>query len=193
MVILEQASDEALFNNMTQGDVFAHDILLYRYERIGRQIAGSLVRINKLYDLTDQDFIEIIDSAVEKSFRYFEIGKSRFYTFCRANLNKMLNEAVIESLNRKEQVKNRIDLDSTISSESLNTFHEIVEDKRVVDYSTSLELNDYLLYLSSPNSSQISNIIKVRMLYEMGYTMREICKKTGLCDFTVRKILKDKN
>lgn len=193
MQLLSHVSDETLFNNMALGDVFAHDVLFDRYVRIGRQIAGMLIRVNGLVGMTDQDFITVIEDSVEKAFRYYNTSGIRFYVYCKEILNQNLSNAVMEILNNKEHTRGAIELDSPVNEKSSLTYHEIVADKHKLSSSNEYDLSRFLNVLSSPENPEIKNAAKVLLLSEMGYTINEIICKTRLSQYFVRKILSKYN
>lgn len=193
MNLLPDVSDEELFSMSAQGNVFAHDVLFHRYERIGRQIAGSFVRVNKLYGMTDQDFIEQIEDGVAKVFRYYNYSFGSFYVYCRAILNQSLATAVGQAVDERCKTQNAIQLDASISESGFGTYHELVADKDNVDSSSQIDLNKMFETLSSPSKSKNKTIIKVIMLSIMGYSRHEISCKTQLSYYLVRKILENPN
>ena len=66
-------SDETLFLKMSQGDKTAQGVLLARFERFGFQYANQQIKLNNLKNCRDIDFIDVIDDAIYKAFRYYHM------------------------------------------------------------------------------------------------------------------------
>lgn len=192
MQLLQSVPDEVLFNNMTQGDVLSHDILYMRCERLGRQIAGVLIRTNQLYGLTDQDFIGCIDEGIRKVFHYYSSSKIRFFIYCREILNQCLAKEIQEVLAEKEATQNMIPLDENLHGSATLTYHDVIPDKYNLSSSKEYDVDKFLNVLSSPTSEKNKNRVRIITMSAMGYTIAEIASKTRTSKYFVRCVLERK-
>ena len=187
--LFSRVSDEELFFLMTLGDKFAQDILIRRYEYLGRQMAGVFIRQKGLKNVTDQDFVDEIHDAIFKAFRYYSFSGKPFTFFCRDLLNQNLVRVIEELVLDYQRMCERIDLDGQVrlGAETLN--HEIICNQNNLSLARLYDVDEFLMKLSSSNSLELQIVAKIYLLHEMGYTIREIVRYTKISNYQVRRVI----
>ena len=121
-------SDEALFLKMTQGDLNAQAILLHRFEHAGFQCLNVLSRKYCYFAFEDNDFIDVIDGAIYKSFRYYRLNERKFGPFCFDILNQSISQKLGEMVAENLKLGEVLYLDAPIVGDDNAYFHEIISD-----------------------------------------------------------------
>jgi len=187
--LFSRVSDEALFLQMTLGDKFSQDILLRRYEHLGRQIAMVFARQNCLKNVTDQDFIEVIYDTIFRTFRYYNLHGQKYFVFCRESLNQELYREASEKADNQIKQKSIVNLDDKFGDNDELLFSDVIEDKPVLDFSEQCDIDLFLENLSSTNSLKKRKIARIYLMHVYGYTLTEIAKKTNSSIYEVRNVV----
>ena len=185
-----RVSDEALFLLMTQGDKFAQDLLIRRYEHLGNQLAIHYIRVTGLKGVLFQDCLETIHDTINKVFRYFRLNTNRFYQFAKDALNQAIIRLILQIRDDLERRKEIIDLDDYCFSNG-TTYHELIKDDTALSASDLCDVNAFLENLSSTNSLKKRRIARIYLLHEAGYTLQEIADRVGGTIYEVRKIVNE--
>ena len=188
---LRNVSDETLFLRMSQGDKTAQGVLLGRYERFGFQYANQLIRINNLRNCRDIDFIDVIDDAIYKAFRYYKLGQVKFSTFCNDILTQEVarkaNQFAFEATKEKESIR----LDSPILQDCDSEFHEIIGDTTQLSSSEEFDINNFLDMYENTTDLSKKKMLKIYLMFELDITIPEISRKLGITMYEVRSCLRE--
>ena len=184
-------SDETLFLKMSQGDKTAQGVLLARFERFGFQYANQQIKLNNLKNCRDIDFIDVIDDAIYKAFRYYQVGKNRFSTFCCdiliQEIARVANLFAFEATKEKESIR----LDSSIVEGSDHEFHDIVSDTTQLSSSEQFDIDNFLDRYENTADPKEKKILKIYLMSKLDIPMPEISKKLGITLYEVRNCLKE--
>ena len=185
-----QVSDESLFIQMTRGNKMAATILFNRYEHLGKQIAGTFIRVECLRGYDTDDFLGIIHDSINKAFRYYQLNQTRFMTFCRNIITQNIAEKIGMIKNELIKQKEVLSLDEN-DTEQDRGLHEIIADPHQLSMSDYCDINLFLENLSEKSDPNIRIHSKVYILFNLGVSIKEIAKRLNLTLYTVRKYIQE--
>ena len=182
-------SDEDLFKRMSEGNLSAQEILIRRYEHLGRQLAGTAIRTHvELRGCTDSDYLEVIYDTINRAFRYYQSHRERFFPYCYELLSQAISRRTSElELEAKERCEN-IHLDASTNYENGVRYDEVIGDLELCS-SKQYEVNEILEYIANTNNRETKIVIRTLLLSAAGYTIREISKILRITSYKVRTIL----
>lgn len=189
-VFFSHVSDETLFLLMAQGDKYAQELLVRRYEHLGNQLAIHYIRLIGVRGVYFQDCLEVIHDAINKVFRYYSINTNRFYQFARDALNQAVLRFILQIRDDQERRKEMVDLDE-VCDVTGTTYHELIKDDSGLSFADSCDVDMFLENLSSTNSLKKRRIARIYLLHQAGYTLQEIADRVGGTIYEARKIIND--
>ena len=186
---LRNVSDETLFLKMSQGDKTAQGVLLSRYERVGFQYVNQLIRINNLKNYRDIDFIDLIDDTIYKAFRYYNVGKIKFFLFCSDLLSQALTYKVNQIIIKAAREKEAIRLDAPIAKDDDTDFHEIISDTTQLSSSEQYDIDSFLDRIENIKDPKKKRALKIYLMSKLDMTIKEITEKLGISTYDARSAI----
>ena len=186
-------SDEDLFKQMSEGNSSAQDILIRRYEHLGRQLAGTAIRTHvELRGYTDNDYLEIIHDTINRAFRYYQLYRERFFPYCYELLSQAISRRTSElELEAKERCEN-VYLDASTTYDDEVRYHDVIGNLELSS-PKQYEVDEVLDYITNTNNRETKIIARTLLLSAAGYTIREISEILRITTYKVRTILEGNN
>lgn len=183
-------SDEDLFLEMSSGNNQAQEILIYRYEFVGIQIARAILSQRNLWRVQADDLLDTIDDTIFKAIRYFRIKEGLFSTYCRELLNQALKQRISQIGNEFQIAKNFIYLDSPIEDGEICLYHDIVPNYHELSAPSEMDLTEFIEEMENLEDKKLKRTIDMYLMHQFGTPIREIADKMNVSVYEVRSALK---
>lgn len=169
------------------GDQNAYVKLQNEFVRLGRTIAGSLIKELNVLQLKDEDLLDDIYELFINAVNTYDPSLAKFSTYSGFILERRLKHIILDRIN-----KGQTDILSLDLCEDEKPLIETIEDKNLRKIVDDISVDNFKFQMSSKSTPDDKLGAIIASLLYTGYSKKEISDMLHMPIYRVRYLLKKK-